>query len=163
MNKKLEKNSIIESVNVKRKLPSTILIEVKEYKVVGYVSSEKNYKAVLENGTFAESEAAAFDLSNAPQLYDFKDEEILKRMTKELNELPEYIFDLISEVRWIPSENNKHKIEMYMVDGFKVDTSIRKFSENMKVYPSIVTQLDAKDEGIIHIGEGSYFESKTND
>src|SRR5690625_7751044 len=33
LNKKLEKNSIIESVNVKRKLPSTILIEVKEYKV----------------------------------------------------------------------------------------------------------------------------------
>src|SRR5699024_11754485 len=62
-NKKLEKNSIIESVNDKRKLPSTILIEVKEYKVVGYVSSEKNYKAVLENGTFDDSEEAAFDLS----------------------------------------------------------------------------------------------------
>src|SRR5699024_6025505 len=128
LNKKLEKNSIIESVNVKRKLPSTILSEVKEYKVVGYVSSEKNYKAVLEKGTFAESEAATLDLSNAPQLYDLKDEEILKRMKKELNELPENIFDLISEVRCIPSENNKHKIEMYMVDGFKVDTSIRKFS-----------------------------------
>src|SRR5699024_12249804 len=113
---------------------------------VGYVSSEKNYKAVLENGTFAESEAAAFDLSNAPQLYDFKDEEILKRMTKELNELPEYIFDLISEVRWIPSENNKHKIEMYMVVGFIVDTYIRKFSENMKFYLIFVNYIDTYDE-----------------
>lgn len=161
LNKKIGKSPIIESVNVKRKLPSTILIKVNEYKVVGYVVTDEVNKAVLENGTIVESEEDAFDLSKAPFLYEFKEEEVLKRMTKELNELPKYIFDLISEVRWTPSENNEHKIEMYMVDGFIVNTTIRKFSENMKVYPSIVSQLDSKDEGIIHIGVGSYFESKT--
>ncbi|HLR59355.1 MAG TPA: FtsQ-type POTRA domain-containing protein [Pseudogracilibacillus sp.] len=161
LNKKLKKNPIIKSVNVKRKLPSTILIKVNEYKVVGYVVTKEINKAVLENGTIVESEEDAFDLSTAPFLYEFKDKEVLNRMTKELNELPEYIFDLISEVRWTPSKNNEYKIEMYMVDGFIVNTTIRNFSENMKVYPSIVSQLDSKDEGIIHVGEGSYFENKT--
>src|SRR5699024_9610155 len=156
LNKKLKKNPIIKSVNVKRKLPSTILIKVNEYKVVGYVVTKEINKAVLENGTIVESEEDAFDLSTAPFLYEFKDKEVLNRMTKELNELPEYIFDLISEVRWTPSKNNEYKIEMYMVDGFIVNTTIRNFSENMKVYPSIVSQLDSKDEGIIHVGEGSY-------
>lgn len=161
LNKKLEQSPIIKSVSVNRELPSTILIDVNEYRVVGYVVADEVNNGVLENGNIVESEEDAFDLSQAPFLYEFKDEKILKRMTKELNELPEYIFDLISEVRWTPSENNEYKIEMYMKDGFIVNTTIRKFAENMKVYPSIVSQLDAKDKGIIHIGEGSYFESKS--
>lgn len=160
LNKKLEKSPIIKSVNVKRNLPSTILIDVNEYKVVGYVNSKKDMQAVLENGEIVGNEGDPFNFSNAPTLHNFKDEKKLIRMAEELKELPDYIFNMISEVYWKPSKNNEYKIEMYMVDGYVVDTSMRGFSSNMKVYPSIVSQLDSKDKGIIHIGKGSYFESK---
>lgn len=160
LNEKIEKSPIIKSVNIKRKLPSTILIDVSEYKVVGYVKTKNDYSAILENGNIVTSEENEFDLSNAPLFHNFKDEKILKRMTEELNELPEYLFDLISEIYWIPSKNNEYKVEMFMVDGFTVNTTIRGFSENMEVYPSIVSQLEANDKGIIHVGVNSYFESK---
>lgn len=160
LNKELKKSPIIKSVNVKRKLPSTILIDVTEYKVVGYVSSKKNMDAVLENGSVVGNEGDPFNFSNAPTLHNFKDKDKLIRMAGELDELPSYIFNLISEVYFKPTKNNDYKIEMYMVDGYVVDTSIREFSNNMKVYPSIVSQLDSKEKGIIHIGKGSYFESK---
>lgn len=156
----LEKNPIIKSVKIKRDLPSTVIIDVTEYKVIGYIKNNKDYQAILEDGNIIKNEANIFDYSSAPLLHEFKDEEILKRMAEELNELPENIFKMISEIYWTPAKNNEYKIEMFMVDGFVVDTTIRGFADNMKVYPSIVLQLDSTKQGIIHIGKGSYFEEK---
>lgn len=160
INKEIENNPTIKSVNIKRQLPSTILIDVLEYKVVGYVKTKDNYSAVLENGKIVTNGESGFDLSNAPLLHNFKDDKKLKRMTEELNELPDYLFNMISEIFWIPSKNNEYKIEMFMIDGFTVNTTIREFSKNMEVYPSIVSQLEINDKGIIHVGENSYFESE---
>lgn len=156
----LEKHPIIKSVKIERDLPSTVMIDITEYKVLGYIKSKKDYQAILEDGNIIKNEKNIFDYSNAPLLHGFKDKKLLKRMAEELNELPENIFQMISEIYWMPDKNNEYKIEMFMVDGFVVDTTIRGFSENMKVYPSIVLQLDSTKQGIIHIGKGSYFEEK---
>ena len=46
-----------------------------------------------------------------------------------------------------------------MNDGYVVSGTIRDFADKMKVYPSIVSQLEPGSKGIIHIGVGVYFES----
>ena len=96
---------------------------------------------------------------DAPLIMGFNDNTYLQRMTKELEQLPKGIFNLISEVHWKPTEENKNKILLYMNDGFIVDGTIRGFADKMQVYPSIVSQLEAGSKGIIHIGVGAYFES----
>ena len=158
--KEIEKSSIIKSVEVSRKLPFTVSVIVEEYKIVGYVKSKESYDALLENGKVVKSEKDEFKLGDAPLINSFKNDENLERIAKELSVLPNNIFDLISEVNWTPSKNNPHKIKLYMNDGFIVASTTRGFSENMKAYPSIVSQLDENAKGVIHIGVGSYFERK---
>src|SRR5699024_319461 len=96
---------------------------------------------------------------DAPLLLNFSEKDYLDKMAVELYKLPKSISNLISEVYWDPTEENKNKILLYMNDGYVVSSTIRDFSEKMTVYPSIVSQLDPEVKGIIHIGGGAYFES----
>ncbi|WP_373895938.1 cell division protein FtsQ/DivIB [Virgibacillus natechei] len=155
----LTDNPIIESAAVKRNFPWAVDIQLMEYDRVGYVKEENNYYPVLGNGkTLDEIEQASIN-GDAPLIVEFTDEEYLHRMTSELQELPEPILSLISEIHWKPTDENQNEIMLYMNDGFLVNGTIRDFADKMQVYPSIVSQLDSESEGIIHIGVGAYFES----
>src|SRR5699024_6873433 len=82
----------------------------------------------------------------------------LNHIASELDELPNDLFNLISQVSWKPTDKNKYNIELYMNDGFIVHSSMKDFAKKMKSYPSIVSQLDKDDKGIIHMDVGTYFE-----
>lgn len=154
---KMKSHPMIESVEIKRKLPQTVVINVKERNVVGFVKSDSEFNPVLENGMIV----TASNLKNqgdGPLLNNFDDEQYLVRMAAELSKIPEDIYNLISEVSWEPTEKNKYKILLYMNDGFIVDATIRNFSTKMSAYPSIISQLDPDDKGIVHMGVGTYFE-----
>lgn len=153
----LEGNEAIRSAQVDRKLPWTVEIVVQEYNHIGYVKDESSYHPVLHNGKVLSSIHKS-TIGDGPLLSSFTDEEYLSKMASQLDELPQNIYRLISEVTWQPTELNKNKILLYMNDGFIVDGTIRNFSEKMLAYPSIVSQLDPGEKGIIHIGVGSYFE-----
>lgn len=157
--KALEENPIIASAKVNRKLPWTVSIIIKEYERVGYLQQGTNYFPILGNGTALQSMKQTSYNGDAPLIIGFNKEEYLHRMTKELEQLSQTIRKLISEVHWTPTKENQNKITLYMNDGFLVDASIQNFAENMKIYPSIVMQLDDDSKGIIHIGAGAYFES----
>ena len=155
--KKLTDNPVIESVNIKRSLPNTVVFEVKERKVIGYISKENHCQPIVENGSILDMQAKRLN-GEVPVLREFKDDAYFKKMTSELGKLNEDIRKLISEVYWSPEKDNKNKIKLYMNDGFVVESGLKGFANNMKVYPSISSQLDPKKKGIIHIGRGAYFE-----
>ena len=147
---------VIETVDVKRKLPSTIEIQITEYDLVGYLNESDHIYPVLGTGVTLPVHVESF--SEAPQMFGFIEEKYLKNMTAEVEKLPKSILNLISEIHWQPTEENKNKIVLYMNDGYVVDGTIRNFANKMQVYPSIVSQLDPDSKGIIHIGVGAYFE-----
>lgn len=155
----ISKNEIVESVEVNRKLPWTVEIELKEFERVGYVERDHIFYPILGNGTTLGGAGQEHYNGDAPLLAEFSDEAYLHRMTSELQKLPENILNLISEIYWKPVDENKNKILLYMNDGFMVDGTIRNFAEKMEVYPSIASQLEPDSKGIIHIGVGAYFES----
>lgn len=157
----LEKHPIIETVTVKRKLPQTVQIDVTEHKIVGFLKRKDGFHPILANGEVIE-DISNIDRSEAPVLNNFTEKDYLERMAKELNDTPDFIFDLISEISWEPSDKNKYKIMMYMNDGFIVHATIRNFSNKMEAYPSIVSQIKPGEKGIVHMGVGAYFE-KTKD
>lgn len=64
----------------------------------------------------------------------------------------------MSEIYWIPNEINNYKILVYTADGHEVIASIRDFSTKIKLYPSIASQIQPNQEGVIHIDVGAYFQ-----
>src|SRR5699024_3862399 len=88
----------------------------------------------------------------APLLINFTDDEYFRKMATELNELLKSILNVISEVHWEPTEENKNKIMLNMNDGYLVSSTIRNLADKMTVYLSIVCELDSEDTGIINIG-----------
>ncbi|MFD2628297.1 cell division protein FtsQ/DivIB [Oceanobacillus kapialis] len=158
----IAENPIVDSVDVTRELPRTVKIDMKEVNRVGYMRQDGNYYPILGNGTVLRTAGQQVNRGDAPLLLDFDEEDKLHSMTAELEKLPASILKLISEIYWVPTEKNTNKIMLYMNDGFMVDGTIRDFAEKMKVYPSIVSQLEEGSKGIIHIGVGAYFEAFDN-
>jgi len=156
----LIQNHVIYQAEVNRKLPRTIEITLEEFNLLGYIVEDDKQYPVLNNG---ERLAHQQSTGDAPLFVNFTDRDQLDRALEEFEELPKYLFNLISEVHWDPTENNQHKIIVYMNDGYMVSGTIRDFANKMKVYPSIVSQLDSDQKGIVHIGAGAYFEDFTEE
>ncbi|HLR73609.1 MAG TPA: cell division protein FtsQ/DivIB [Pseudogracilibacillus sp.] len=155
--KALETHPMIESATIHRSLPSTVEINIKEQKIIGFLKEKSAYHPVLKNGMIIREEDIPYK-GEAPILQEFKDDDYLNHMASELDELPNDLFNLISQVSWKPTDKNKYNIELYMNDGFIVHSSMKDFAKKMKSYPSIVSQLDKDDKGIIHMDVGTYFE-----
>lgn len=158
----IENHTLIDDIEVERKLPQSVHIDVTEHKIVGYIKEEGQYSPVLHSGIIV-TNLNIQNKGDGPLLHHFDDEEYLKRMAKELTEIPTNIFNLISEVTWEPTEKNKYKIVLYMNDGFIVHATIRNFASKMKSYPSIIAQLNPDEKGIVHMGVGTYFEKLKNE
>lgn len=152
----VKENPFIKSAVITRKLPSTLSIEVEEYAVIGYVENNDSFYPVLENGKQIDYENR-YMLGDAPLLLHFSDSKMLQTIAKQLNKLPDNILRLISEVHWTPESENKHKVELFMNDGYLVKGSIRNLADKMEVYPSIVAQLEPNQKGVIHLNVGAYF------
>lgn len=155
--RKISEHPLIEEANVKRNLPQTMVIEVKEHRIVGYTKNDQHFHPVLENGVIIQQDELAI-YGSAPLLSSFTEEQYLNRMITELKETPEPILQLISEIIWEPTEKNKYKIVLYMNDGFIVHATIRDFASKIKSYPSIVSQLEPDEKGIVHMDVGIYVE-----
>jgi cell division protein FtsQ len=156
--KTLEKNPIVNTVSVEMRLPWTVEIRLVEHERIGYIKKENSYYPTLGNGEILSDSGNERLTGDAPLLVNFTDKKVLAEMSEELSELPTNILNIISEIHWSKNESNSKEVTLFMSDGFMVESSIRDFSEKMKVYPSIAAQLDPNAEGIIHIGVGAYFE-----
>lgn len=159
MTESIQKNAMVDTVSIKRSLPWTVNVTIKEFDLVGFIKDEEHYMPVIEDGEIITDRQTKSINGDAPLLLNFSEKDYLDKMAVELYKLPKSISNLISEVYWDPTEENKNKILLYMNDGYVVSSTIRDFSEKMTVYPSIVSQLDPEVKGIIHIGGGAYFES----
>ncbi|WP_182199072.1 cell division protein FtsQ/DivIB [Paraliobacillus salinarum] len=144
----------IKEVNVAREFPNKVVITVKELEKVAYLERETQYIPLLESGQLLDAVSQKSWNGDAPLLVNFTKDSFTEKIAKELKLLPSTVASLISEIYWIPTDSNAYKVSVYMNDGFKVETSIRNFAQNMKRYPSIVNQLEKGQEGIITIGEG---------
>ncbi|MFD1067226.1 cell division protein FtsQ/DivIB [Oceanobacillus locisalsi] len=159
----MEENPVIEQASINRKFPSTVLIEVEEQSVLGYVQEERAFYPVLANGQVVSQNANA-SAGNAPLISGFNETE-LAELASEMEDVRPSIFNMISEIeRKDPEEDEGSTlITLYMSDGFLVEGEIDQVLDKLGYYPSIVSQLQEDDNGIIHMGVGIYFESFEKD
>ncbi len=148
----------VEYVLVTRKLPTTIIINVKEHKRVAYLYEDGKYYPILENGRYLEELPRHFFPADAPILKGWEQGSAVVELAAELNKVPESITNRISEIYHNPSLSDSMRIVLYMNDGFEVHSTIRQFSERILPYPAIVKELDPEIKGIIHMRMTPYFE-----
>src|SRR5699024_10163079 len=136
---------------------------INEYKLVGYIKKENLYLRVVENGQVLSDRHQEHMDANAPLLVNFTEDQYIESMAQELDQLQTRLFVLVSDVHVNPSDDHKYKILLYIKECYFVSTAIREFAKKMLVYPSIISQLDTDQKGIVHIGVGAYFEAFDHD
>lgn len=144
----------LKEAKIERHFPNRIKINVKELDKVGYINDGEEFYPLLENGETLDSFRIVKWQGDAPLLYNFDDDEYLEAFVNELVQLPSSIISHISEVYWMPMESNLNQLVLYMNEGYQIETSIRNFANHIKTYPSIISQLNEDQLGIIRIGEG---------
>ncbi|SEN28969.1 cell division protein FtsQ [Mesobacillus persicus] len=156
---RLESLPEVEHAKVSLRLPNTINIELEEFEKLAYLSKESEFFPVLSNGRVLENSLTQGIPVHAPILFSFEEGDILDEVIASLKQLPEEIISTISEIHHSPSETDSYRIYLYMNNGFEVNASLRNFSEKMIHYPSIISQLDPMQKGVIDIEVGSYFKA----
>lgn len=156
--KKIKEFSWVKDVNVKRKLLTTVEIQVEEYKKVAYISIDNSFHPVLESGDIVKDKVYN-DPMDAPVFINFNDEKVRNALIKELSKLDSSILLLISEI-YSNGSKDPYGIKLLMNDGYEVRADITSLASKLNYYPSIVAQIEhsgVTEKGIIDIEVGSYF------
>ncbi|EGL82176.1 Polypeptide-transport-associated domain protein FtsQ-type [Caldalkalibacillus thermarum TA2.A1] len=156
---KLEVLPEIKKATVKREFPNRLYIAVEEHDVVAFWSENGELFPVLSNGHILDKTWEGERVTN-PILTDWPHQEGLVELSRELTKLSPVVTGQISEIVLTPTLSDPYRLTLYMVDGFEVRTSIRRFSEQMGWYPHIREELEesAQHEGIIYLLDGTWAE-----
>lgn len=154
--KKIEELTEVKTASVNVVFPNSVSIAIEEWKRIAYVMRDGGFWPILENGIILKQETGVIPV-NSPILISFSEGEAMEEIIEGLNQLPNEVFNSISEIHHTPKETDQFHITLFMNDGYEVSASIRSFAEKMAHYPSIVSQLDPNMKGIIDLEVGSYF------
>lgn len=149
----------IKASTVSIQLPNSVEIKIQEYKRIAYLSEGKSYMPVLENGKILNGKQTSNLPLNAPILFNFKENEVLKEMIIGLEQLPVEVINSISEIHSDPKDSDLYHISLYMNDGNEVSATIRTFADKMTHYPSIISQLGPDQRGVINLEVGTFFKA----
>jgi cell division protein FtsQ len=154
--KKIQENKLVKKAEISKSLPNKINIAIEEYKAIAYLEKDNVYYEILENGSVLPNEVTPDDAG--PILVNWTDAKKRVQMAKQLDALSNSLKQSISEVYYTPVKMDQNRIKLYMNDGYVVTASIKTFTDRMKTYPSIISQLNGSKKGIIHLEVATYFE-----
>lgn len=149
----------IKSVTVERDWLTTVSITIKESPKVAYIAEDNTFYPILENGYVFIEELSNLPI-DAPVFLQFDDEEVRKRLLKQLAKLNPEVLALISQINAAPSSSDPYSIILYMNDGYEVRAEITTLASKLNYYPSIIAQIEQEEQfekGIIDIEVGSYY------
>ncbi|CAM3086679.1 cell division protein FtsQ/DivIB [Filibacter tadaridae] len=154
--KKLKKVEGVKAVSVSRKKFRDITIKITEWDTVAYLEDEGEFSLLLENGEVFPN-AKLIPQEEAPVLKDFGDSTVRKRLTKQLLEIDDHVYQLISEIIFAGKKEDKDSIILYMDDGYEVRADLSTFAERMNYYPRVIAQLNGIEKGVIDMEVGVFF------
>lgn len=148
--KNLLQNDYIEDINIKRKIPSKIYIEVTEYKPLAIYKD----KLVLSSKKQVDNK---YNIDYIPYVINDIDS-VYDKFVTSFSKVDANILLKISHIEYSPNEVDKERFILYMVDGNYVHITLSKINKINK-YNSIVSELEGK-KGIIYLDSGDYVEIK---
>ncbi len=146
----LLKNNYIKTVNIKRKIPNKIYIEIEEYKPIAIYKN----KLIISSGKMVNNDQ---NLKYLPYIINDIDT-VYNKFVDSFTKIDVDILEKISHIEYAPNDVDKERFILYMVDNNYVHITLSK-TEKINKYNSIVNELDGK-KGIIYLDSGDYLEIK---
>ena len=137
----VKSNHWIESAKIVYQFPVHFTIEVKEFEIVAYSVSGDNYYPILSSGSI---ESTAVSSDNLPEKYIsvlFNDEEQIKTLISQLNEVSPEIKQEIEKIELAPSKVTSDLLKITMYDTDEILVPLSELGKKLPYYSKIKPQL----------------------
>ena len=146
----------IESAKIVYQFPVHFTIEVKEFEIVAYSVSGDNYYPILSSGSI---ESAAVTAANLPEKYIsvlFNDEEQIKTLISQLNDVSPEIKQEIQKIELAPSKASSDLLKITMYDSDEILVPLSELGKKLPYYSKIKPQLTVPSGIDMEVGIYSY-------
>ena len=146
----------IESAKIVYQFPVHFTIEVKEFEIVAYSVSGDNYYPILSSGSI---ESTAVNAANLPEKYIsvlFNDEEQIKTLISQLNEVSPEIKQEIEKIELAPSKVTSDLLKITMHDTDEILVPLSELGKKLPYYSKIKPQLTVPSGIDMEVGIYSY-------
>ena len=146
----------IESAKIVYQFPVHFTIEVKEFEIVAYSVSGDNDYPMLSSGSI---ESTAVNAANLPEKYIsvlFNDEEQIKTLISQLNEVSPEIKQEIEKIELAPSKVTSDLLKITMYDTDEILVPLSELGKKLPYYSKIKPQLTVPSGIDMEVGIYSY-------
>ena len=152
----VKSNHWIESAKIVYQFPVHFTIEVKEFGIVAYSVSGDSYYPILSSGSI---ESTAVSSDNLPEKYIsvlFNDEEQIKTLISQLNEVSPEIKQEIEKIELAPSKVTSDLLKITMYDTDEILVPLSELGKKLPYYSKIKSQLTVPSGIDMEVGIYSY-------
>ena len=153
---KVKSNHWIESAKITYQFPVHFTIEVKEFEIVAYSVSGDSYYPILSSGSV---ESTAVNADTLPEKYIsvlFNDEEQIKSLISQLNEVSPEIKQEIEKIELAPSKVTSDLLKITMYDTDEILVPLSELGKKLPYYSKIKSQLTVPSGIDMEVGIYSY-------
>ena len=152
----VKSNRWIESAKIVYQFPVHFTIEVKEFGIVAYSVSGDSYYPILSSGSI---ESTAVTPDNLPEKYIsvlFNDEEQIKTLISQLNDVSPEIKQEIEKIELAPSKVTSDLLKITMNDSDEILVPLSELGKKLPYYSKIKPQLTVPSGIDMEVGIYSY-------
>lgn len=152
----VKSNHWIESAKIVYQFPVHFTIEVKEFGIVAYSVSGDSYYPILSSGSI---ESTAVSSDNLPEKYIsvlFNDEEQIKTLISQLNDVSPEIKQEIEKIELAPSKVTSDLLKITMYDTDEILVPLSELGKKLPYYSKIKPQLTVPSGIDMEVGIYSY-------
>ena len=153
---KVKSNHWIESAKITYQFPVHFTIEVKEFEIVAYSVSGESHYPILSSGSV---ESTAVTADNLPEKYIsvlFNDEEQIKSLISQLNDVSPEIKQEIEKIELAPSKVTSDLLKITMYDTDEILVPLSELGKKLPYYSKIKPQLTVPSGIDMEVGIYSY-------
>ncbi len=150
--KSIEKNKLIKHAKITKKFFGIVEITVEENNIL-FRKYDDDTKVILDNGSEVVDDKYSYSV---PKLLNYVPDTKYKSFMKGMNQVTENIKIQISEITYLPNEQDKDRFLLYMNDGNYVYLTLTKFKQ-INYYEDVLGKLKGK-KGILYLDSGNHFQ-----
>ena len=152
----IKSNYWVESAKIVYQFPVHFTIEVKEFEIAAYSVSGDSYYPILTSGSI---ESTAVSSDNLPEKYIsvlFNNEEQIKTLISQLNEVSPEIKQEIEKIELAPSKVTSDLLKITMYDTDEILVPLSELGKKLPYYSKIKPQLTVPSGIDMEVGIYSY-------
>ena len=152
----VKSNHWIESAKITYQFPVHFTIEVKEFEIVAYSVSGDSHYPILSSGSV---ESTTVNADNLPEKYIsvlFNDEEQIKSLISQLNDVSPEIKQEIEKIELAPSKVTSDLLKITMYDTDEILVPLSELGKKLPYYSKIKPQLTVPSGIDMEVGIYSY-------